>query len=644
MAQTRPLNCFPFVGVQSGIKTENGQKVYPLRRDIEEWSSSENEDDKAQVNLFIQGLAAFQAMPFTDLLSYYRIAGIHGEPYGGWYEDRKEKKPYCTHGSILFPSWHRPYLALYEQLIHDHMTKIAKQYRGDERTTYLRVAETWRLPFWDPAQVRDKHFYNGVGIPSLVTFPVMDVYCPPPENGGDKGVWKTIRNPLYSFQFHNQWNSQEDDQKVKVKSGLMEKRIDDDKVTPFDRCMVTVRQPTGWGPKDEWKQNWSKTQNNYYILEILRESASFREDTYDVLTKPKEYTTFATTAKTAVKGSGTDGDKAISLEDIHNSIHDFVGGKGHMGSVPVAAFDPLFWLHHCNIDRWAAIWQTLPGHDDPSKPWWVPKGDQPKPEDELKPFKKDEHHYYTSNDVRDWTKLGYSYPELQNGKTVGSPEYIQELIKSVNDLYGALFDEFMQRPPAKALVCSEHATTIHFDDYVAVADYERFALGGKPFSIYFFLGKFDDSENANFSTDSSLVGSIFNFVSPAQQNSGSSKAVCENCEVQANGGMKITGSVNLTQAIIEAILDPSIEGEKPKSLNDRDGVEKFLTKFLSWRVASTESDDIGLKSRAMNSLTIRISRARATLHTDKTKLIEYGQYEDVPSITHGRPRGLLFPS
>ena len=34
-----------------------------------------------------------------------------------------------------------------------------------------------------------------------------------------------------------------------------------------------------------------------------------------------------------------------SLEDIHNAIHNLVGGTGgHMSSVPVSAFDPIFWL------------------------------------------------------------------------------------------------------------------------------------------------------------------------------------------------------------------------------------------------------------------------------------------------------------
>jgi tyrosinase len=47
---------------------------------------------------------------------------------------------------------------------------------------------------------------------------------------------------------------------------------------------------------------------------------------------------------------------ASGLQMIHNNIHGWCGGS--MGSVPTAAFDPIFWAHHCNIDRIWAIWQT----------------------------------------------------------------------------------------------------------------------------------------------------------------------------------------------------------------------------------------------------------------------------------------------
>ena len=35
-----------------------------------------------------------------------------------------------------------------------------------------------------------------------------------------------------------------------------------------------------------------------------------------------------------------------SVEGLHNRYHGICGREGHMSRVPVAAFDPIFWLHH----------------------------------------------------------------------------------------------------------------------------------------------------------------------------------------------------------------------------------------------------------------------------------------------------------
>ncbi|QDT02390.1 Tyrosinase [Rubripirellula lacrimiformis] len=43
----------------------------------------------------------------------------------------------------------------------------------------------------------------------------------------------------------------------------------------------------------------------------------------------------------------------------HGAIHVQIGGN--MGSVPTAANDPIFWLHHCNIDRLWDHWLNLGG-------------------------------------------------------------------------------------------------------------------------------------------------------------------------------------------------------------------------------------------------------------------------------------------
>ena len=70
---------------------------------------------------------------------------------------------------------------------------------------------------------------------------------------------------------------------------------------------------------------------------------------------------------------------------LHNLVHVWIGGqRGQMSSVPVASNDPVFFLHHCNVDRIWAQWQmTYPtagylptsgagyGHNlnDPMYPW-----------------------------------------------------------------------------------------------------------------------------------------------------------------------------------------------------------------------------------------------------------------------------------
>jgi Common central domain of tyrosinase/Polyphenol oxidase middle domain len=43
----------------------------------------------------------------------------------------------------------------------------------------------------------------------------------------------------------------------------------------------------------------------------------------------------------------------------HGAVHVLIGGR--MGSVPTAANDPIFWLHHCNIDRVWDSWLAMGG-------------------------------------------------------------------------------------------------------------------------------------------------------------------------------------------------------------------------------------------------------------------------------------------
>ncbi|MDB5600011.1 MAG: hypothetical protein JWN71_2055 [Xanthobacteraceae bacterium] len=51
----------------------------------------------------------------------------------------------------------------------------------------------------------------------------------------------------------------------------------------------------------------------------------------------------------------------------HGQVHGAVGNSTNMGQVPTAGGDPIFWLHHCNIDRLWESWNRLPGRINP--PW-----------------------------------------------------------------------------------------------------------------------------------------------------------------------------------------------------------------------------------------------------------------------------------
>jgi tyrosinase len=53
-------------------------------------------------------------------------------------------------------------------------------------------------------------------------------------------------------------------------------------------------------------------------------------------------------------------------ETPHNDVHDLVGGI--MGNPDTAALDPIFWLHHANIDRLWWLWQQ--SHQNPADVAW----------------------------------------------------------------------------------------------------------------------------------------------------------------------------------------------------------------------------------------------------------------------------------
>jgi tyrosinase len=98
---------------------------------------------------------------------------------------------------------------------------------------------------------------------------------------------------------------------------------------------------------------------------------------------------------------------AGSLEATpHGDVHSTVGGVGGlMSSFSTAARDPIFWLHHSNIDRLWAVWLTQADRANPTDPSWL----------------KMTFHFHDADgqdvtheprDVSDLDELGYTYSDL----------------------------------------------------------------------------------------------------------------------------------------------------------------------------------------------------------------------------------------
>jgi len=117
----------------------------------------------------------------------------------------------------------------------------------------------------------------------------------------------------------------------------------------------------------------------------------------------------------------------------------------------------MFLTRNRNIDRLFAIWQALNPNDgtnprawfdniglnDNGGTWSVPNGNYDTASTPLMPFCKDNNFTpYTSNDIQDWTTLGYSYPELQawlpkyqvNGQ-FSYDTYVNDINTQINSLY-----------------------------------------------------------------------------------------------------------------------------------------------------------------------------------------------------------------
>ena len=211
--------------------------------------------------------------------------------------------------------------------------------------------------------------------------------------------------------------------------------------------------------------------------------------TYNMLTRVSDWPAFSNHTP------GDGGSSSNSLEAIHDGIHVDVGGGGQMSDPSVAgkisshlsrisllmprtAYDPIFYLHHCNVDRMLQLWSALnPGvwvspNSAESGTFTIPANTQVdentrKKHDfyvdlrghssffhvlALTPFWNTQSTFWASSATRDTAPLGYTYPDF-NGLDTSDPNALQTAIANlVNQMYGSSVFGFQAfaRPAAGA--------------------------------------------------------------------------------------------------------------------------------------------------------------------------------------------------
>lgn len=107
----------------------------------------------------------------------------------------------------------------------------------------------------------------------------------------------------------------------------------------------------------------------------------------------------------------------------HNPVHTAIGGQnpvsgqgGLMSDPDTAGLDPIFYLHHCNIDRMWAAWNAA-GNSNPTDPDWLNGPTAAGNRKFYMPTPAGTPWEYTPAMVNDISQLNYTYEDLSLGVT-----------------------------------------------------------------------------------------------------------------------------------------------------------------------------------------------------------------------------------
>jgi len=342
-------------------------------------------------------------------------------------------------------------------------------------------------------------------------------------------------------------------------------------------------------------------ENNVYVsqpvvtnADMVLGGADLTNSIYQVFSLSTDYNSFSNTA-----------DGVNSLESPHGTVHVTVGGEnGHMSMVPLAAFDPIFWLHHANVDRLFALWQAI--YPDEYLPTISSDGG-PTENTELYPFRKTENEYWTSKSARDTKAFGYTYPELVKSSQ-------QSVTAAVNTLYGPMSTAALNGKRKRDLSATNNTSRKEDPDYVcpttASATYNEYHVRIKisntaaygSFKVNIFLGK-PSYYNNHYTRDPNFVGS-FNVFTAASRSKSHKKMV--------------KGTVRLTKALYKLVATGKLKDMKLKT------VTAYVKDNLKWVITGKQNGGYDLAG-----LDISVVQATVKLPKDEYALPVWGKFSTI---------------
>ncbi|KAF2106373.1 hypothetical protein BDV96DRAFT_333833 [Lophiotrema nucula] len=576
-------------GVLGGTRAER-KEVRDLKKNADQW------------NLYLLGMERFMAKAKSDPLSYYQIAGVHGRPYVTWngFGPLTNNAGFCPHGQGLFGSWHRPYLAIFEQAWYQCVVEVIATFPSSQRARWTAARQTLRLPYWDWAVAPPSGESN---MPTLLRDPTVSVTKPSGK--------VTINNPLYSYSFGSSLPSE-------MGGG------------PWNNWPITLRRPVS---------NPTRSNNNEVSSMLQSMRTNLRDRVYYLFISKASWGYVSSEQI----GARTEIASVDSFESVHDAIHTTVGGDsgGTMYYLDYSAFDPAFWLHHVNIDRLLAMYQknspnTWVANSNINRPMaqWN-QGEAKNANSPLKPFPKTtKGDYYTSNDIKDTLLLGYYYADAQS---TGA------MVSAVNNKYSG------GRNGLRARSVGEDGANLPYDgrplkagDYHTILSIiaNKFALEGS-YTAHCFLGNGGNSTGNSTAPYSNSTAPFGNSTTPHSNSTGStsydytqspdyvgSYSVLGGTQT---GSLLTEGCVPLTTALMGKEAAGYVKSIAPKDTED------YLKKNLYYKIVGPGG--VEYNPEDLEDFHVYVQAAPVTPASSGDAFPELGDYIKLPTVTENLPAG-----